>query len=228
MQSRWKQSIALGMFRVAKGCLRILPSHVLRFRPFAVFEVAIGEHANAAAARVHQVVDESVELRWIADRGEFEESGSLVDPRNIRNWDDNSRRAAVVRQNGQVVGVAWVATGSYTEAELGLAYHLEPDEVWLFASVVDPRYRRRGLYTALLSFVIAELQAARCKRLLLGVSTGNQASLRSHLGVGAKRLGSIFVGKSLGIVCCTTHGKVGRLSPSAIAWRRPIVVSIGR
>ena len=150
MRSWLYKTLSSLLFRTVQRCVQALPSSLLRFRPFAVYEIRLGDLAQSAASSPSQV-------RWIASQDEAHCLSDLATAENIATWNGTTRRAAVLWKENRPVGVAWVAAQRFAEDELGLHYQLADDEVWLFASVVAPNFRREGCYTQLLEFLKAEL-----------------------------------------------------------------------
>jgi hypothetical protein len=60
------------------------------------------------------------------------------------------------------------------------------------------------------------------QRILLGVTFGNEPSLRAHARQGATQVGAITAARSLGFAFCCHVGQVQRLSALALTWLRPI------
>lgn len=212
------------LYRAAKWCVQRIPRRVLRFRPFGVYEIPLDRRDEEAVA-AQSLADASLQIDWIADRDELAELTGLADEVNLQSWNGATRRVAVARTHDQPIGVAWIATESFAEPDLGLSYRLQPDDAWLFAAVVDPQHRRQGVYTALLRFLIDELADERKTRLLLGVATGNEASRAAHSRVGAVGLGAIFAAACLGFGFCFCRGKIRKRSHWPIAWRHEIQIS---
>lgn len=225
MLSCCKQSTSSLLFRVAKSCVDSLPGWLLRFRPFGVYEIRFtdgtksppeGTNASDSSA--------SVGISWVTDREQLTKLADIAAEENLQSWDGTTRRVAIAWLEDCPVGAAWIATETFYEPDLGLSYRLHPDEAWLFAAVVKPEYRRQGIYSRLLQFLIDELADENLSRLLLGISTGNQASFAAHSKFGAQQIGSIFAAKGLGFGCCRTSGKVQRHS-LPITWLQKFVVS---
>ena len=146
--------------------------------------------------------------------------------KNIASCNGTTRRAIAVWQDEKLVAVAWVAAESFAEPELGLHYQLGDNEVWLFAAVVNPDYRRQGIYRQLLQFLIQELSQTQVQRILLGVSSGNVPSQQAHHHQGATKLGTIFALKGLGFAFCKVQGQVKVASHRRFAWRRNIEIKV--
>ncbi len=228
--TRWfPQSIRLLFYRTVQRCVQALPASLLRVRPFGVYEIRL---LPSTPRPDGNTAHPACQIRWIDSHAEASGLGDLATPENMATWNGTTCRAAAVWQNDQPVAVAWIATESFTESELGLHFLLDDDEAWLFASVVAPLLRRQGLYQQLLEFVKSELahdgSTPASYRILLGVSKGNQPSQKAHGRQGAEQLGTIFAIKSLGLSWCQVGGQVCRISRRPWAWRRTIELAVER
>ena len=161
-------------------------------------------------------------VRWLASREEGDGLREIADPVNIAAWNGVMRRAAVAYEAGEPIGVVWIATQTFDEAELGLRFHVRDDEAWLFAAVVDPEYRRQGIYRQLLDFIVAELTDADYKRILLGVSLGNTPSQKAHARQRAVEVGTIYAARIFGFSGCLIQGHIRRLSRRPLARHMPL------
>ncbi|NOZ39299.1 MAG: hypothetical protein GXP24_03630, partial [Planctomycetes bacterium] len=99
--------------------------------------------AGKSAAAQPACQQQPFQVRWVRSRDEALRLGTLATVENIAAWNGTSRGAVTVWQEDQPVAVAWIATETFGEGELGLHYRLHDDEVWLFAAVVSPSLRRQ-------------------------------------------------------------------------------------
>ncbi len=233
MTSWLQKSLSSLLFRTVQRCVQALPSRLLRIRPFGVYqirlkevrleEVRLGPKTNDPK---QEVSGSPYQVRWVACAAEADRLSELATAENIAAWNGTTRRAVAIWQKERPLGVAWVAAERFAEDELGLRYQLADDEVWLFAAVVAPDFRRQGLYKQLLEFLIERIASTETNRILLGISQGNSPSQKAHLQYGAKQVGTIFAAKSLGLVVCKVGGQVLRISKQGWAWRRDVEVAV--
>ncbi len=214
------------LFRSVQRCLQALPAWVLRFRPFGVYEIRLGQHKSDSSPVA--MAETPYQVRWITSQEEARRLSELATAENIASWDGTTRRAVAVWKNDHLLGVTWIAAEWFAEDDLGLHYRLADDEVWLFASIVAPDVRRQGLYTQLLDFLKTELPQDGYGRILLGISLGNKPSHNAHFRQGAKQLGTIFAAKCLGFSACRVGGQVCRVSKKAWAWRQGVELIVER
>lgn len=217
------------LYRAAKRSLDALPPQVLRARPFGVYAINLTESPaipwNSSDADAFER-DES--FGWAHDRAAVERLAALSDGRNREAWDGDRRRVAYSTRANRPVGVAWIATGSFDEAELGLRFALAPDEAWVHSAVTATAERRRGAYTRLLRWLGAELHRDGCRRLLLGVSAGNVPSRRAHTRAGADRVGTILAVRCGGLGWARVGGDVRTATGGRVASGRLLRLRVGR
>jgi GNAT superfamily N-acetyltransferase len=102
----------------------------------------------------------------------------LDDPLEVRQRIASSRRCygAVVENNLAAYG--WVTFDEEHIGEMGLRIRLVPGEAYIWDCATALPYRRRGLYTALLAHIVAELRAEALCRVWIGADGDNVASQR--------------------------------------------------
>ncbi len=193
-------------YRAAKNVVRSLPAWLIRFRPFVVYEISF-THSPDVAATLESDSRASLpcEIRWLEDASAVAALGPLASQECRDAWNGSTRRVAAVWLGDQPIACTWVATQSFDERELGIRIELAPDEAWLHAAVVDFAHRGQGVYRQLLEFVLDELRRSGLRRLLLGVTIGNEPSRRVHATQGAMEVGRITAFRTLGMAfsCCT-------------------------
>ncbi len=223
-------SVMTTLYRSVKKLVRRLPVWVFRARPFGVYEISLakslGEAAEATKSRRTGGSELDCQIRWVADDAEAAMLRGLASQQCIDDFNVRTRRAAAAWLGGEVIACAWIATQSFDESDLGLRFELQPTEVWLFAAVVESSRRDQGVYGQLLAFLSDDLRRHEVRRILLGVTVGNEPSRRAHARQGASQVGSIIALRSLGFTLCWRHGDVRRLSPISFTWRRPIRLAV--
>jgi GNAT superfamily N-acetyltransferase len=219
-----------GLYRAAKRVVDWLPTWLLRFRPFGVYEIRLpktgGKPATPQFSRGLRQEKVACQIRWIADQNEVPMLRQLAGDRSCAALNFKTRRAVAAWYEGQVIACAWIATESFEEVDLGLRFELQTSDAWLFAAVVDERQRNQGVYRQLLEFLIDELGRDSMRRLLFGVSVGNAPSQRAHARQGAILAGGIFAVRSLGLTLCFRRGRVRRLTRFPITRTTPIRLAV--
>jgi GNAT superfamily N-acetyltransferase len=219
------------LYRVAKRLVNRLPAWLLRFRPFGVYEIRLQqmEGTPAASPVSHHAPRSNVacQIRWV-DQNDEPLLRRIARKTTCAGLNFETRRAVAAWFEGQVIACAFIATQSFEEAELGLQFELHAADAWLFAAVVDQSMRGQGVYGQLLEFLVDELGRQGMRRILLGVSIGNEPSRRAHARRGAIQIGGITAFRSFGLTVCRRNGQVQRLSPTAFSWARPIRLVVTR
>jgi GNAT superfamily N-acetyltransferase len=219
------------LYRSGKKLVNVLPAWLLRFRPFGVYEILLqqlgGESTTTQLSRRSQRGVLPCQVRWVAE-SEVPMLRRVASHRTCADFNSKTCRAVAAWFEGQAIACAWIATESFEEVDLGLRFELHSADAWLFAAVVDEPRRGQGVYEQLLQFLVDELNRQSMQRILLGVSVGNEPSRRAHARQGAIQVGGIIAGRSLGFIICRRRGRVRRLSPLAIAWRKPIRLVVNK
>jgi len=208
------------LYRVAKRLVHTMPPGLLRLRPFSVFEIRLPNAAHFS----RDDAAANVVIRWMENKSEADLLQNLANRENLALWNGTTRHAATAWQGDQPVGIAWIARETFEEPELGLRFRLRHDEVWLFAAVVVPELRRRGIYRNLLQFMCEEIASEGARRILLGVAAGNDPSRNAHLQQGAEPVGRLLAVKCLGFSYCKAWGAIQRISASG--WSRGGSISL--
>lgn len=107
-------------------------------------------------------------------------------------------RAAIARWEGEIVGALWLAGKSFAEPDLGLSIQLEPRQSWLFSAFVHHEYRRQGIYTELLKFVLQQSRANDPGvEILLAINPANRRSRIAHEASGLQLVARALVVRCL-------------------------------
>ncbi|TWT48412.1 GNAT family N-acetyltransferase [Botrimarina hoheduenensis] len=206
-----------------------MPAGLLRARPFTVYAIdlygaSIGASIGTALAPNIQIEER---LTWIERPEQLAPLTSISSAATRDAWNPVKHRALATLRGGEAVGVAWIATGGFTEQQLGLRYLLADDEAWLFAAAVRSDCRRQGVYGRLLGEAIRRLTAEGYRRLLMGVAIGNRPSLRAHERVGAQAVGRVFAARSLGVTVCRGQGTVSTPAGRRLSVGRQVTLCVG-
>lgn len=133
--------------------------------PLTLAGVAFGEAAPTDAAEVAA----AMELSTPAEALERFGAGS---------------RCFTARVAGEIACYGWVSWGSERIGELERVLRMRPDEAYIWDCATLEPFRRRGIYGALLGFMVATLRAEGANRLWIGASTRNEPSLRAFASAG--------------------------------------------
>ena len=213
------------LYRAAKNVVDRLPAWLVRIRPFGVYEIRLQQVGDKPATQHSRDSREErvpCQIRWVTDESDVPMLRRVATAKTCAELNFNTRRAVAAWFEGRVIGCAWIATEAFEEADLGLRFELHSADAWLFAAVVEEPMRSQGVYRQLLEFLIDGLNRENVRRILLGVSVGNEPSRRAHARQGAVQVGRVMAIRSLGLTACRRRGRVQRLSLVAFSWRQPI------
>lgn len=115
-------------------------------------------------------------------RAEQDVAGELAPVMDFANAEPVLRRlhlgrhCYVARVDGQLVAYGWITFDKEDIGELGLSVRLLPGEAYIWDCATLPAFRGKGLYPALLSHMLGELQQAGFRRVWIGMDVGNVSS----------------------------------------------------
>ena len=133
------------------------------------------------------------------------------------------RRCYVAWDGDRVVAYGWVSQGSECVGELERAFHMAPDEAYIWDCVTLPEYRGRGLYSALLAYMLAELRDLGVRRTWIGASLDNQASIRGFMKAGFQPAIKLIYRRLLALRCAWVIGYSGTPDSLVAAAKRLII-----
>ena len=211
---------------------RIVPAWLFRFRQFVVYEMDPLKFDSDDMGQLNKL-DSPLQISWC----ETEEDLQAVQTLTYTSADKQlgEYKIAQAKSGQQLAGALWGGRDYFVEEELGTKLHLEPDQVWLFAALVDQAFRRQGIYAKVLSFMCRNGEEVFSSygdgslKFLLCVNPHNIASNRAHRKYAKAVLGKAFSLKVSRVAICICFGK--QLSAdSIITWdtkNQPISIRIG-
>ena len=93
-------------------------------------------------------------------------------------------RAFAAWRDGVIASYGWVSTASECIGELERPIHPGPGEVYVWNCVTLPRYRRQGLYVALLRSIVERMGQKGVERLWIGSTLANRRSVHGFRAAG--------------------------------------------
>jgi ribosomal protein S18 acetylase RimI-like enzyme len=100
----------------------------------------------------------------------------------------SGRRAFILRAAGQIAAYGWVTRGVECVGELERQFHLRDDEAYVWDCGTVAAWRGQRFYSALLSQLIRELFHEDTRRIWIGASRHNQASISGIVNAGFKHV----------------------------------------
>jgi ribosomal protein S18 acetylase RimI-like enzyme len=113
----------------------------------------------------------------------------------------SGRRCYVAWDGDRIVAYGWASRGSECVGELERTFHIAPDEAYIWDCATLPEYRGRGLYSALLAYLLAELRDVGVRRTWIGASLDNQASIKGFMNAGFRPTIKLVYGRLLALRC---------------------------
>jgi GNAT superfamily N-acetyltransferase len=86
--------------------------------------------------------------------------------------------------DGKIAVYGWVSRGVERIGELERELRMRPDEAYIWDCATLPTYRRKGLYSALLGYMVRALGGQGVRRVWIGASLSNHPSNRVFAAVG--------------------------------------------
>jgi ribosomal protein S18 acetylase RimI-like enzyme len=133
------------------------------------------------------------------------------------------RRCYAAWDGDRIAAYGWASRGSECVGELERAFHMAPDEAYIWDCVTLPEYRGRGLYSALLAYMFSELRDAGVRRIWIGASLDNQPSIKGFMNAGFRPAIKLVYGRLLALRCAWVIAYPDAPGPLVAAARRMII-----
>jgi len=112
---------------------------------------------------------------------------------------ESGRRCYTAWVDGSLAAYGWVSFDEEFIGELSLRLTLLPGEAYIWDCATLPAYRQQGLFTALLVYIVGELQADPLCRVWIGANLENVASQRGIAHAGFQRVADLVVVRVLAL-----------------------------
>jgi ribosomal protein S18 acetylase RimI-like enzyme len=171
------------------------------------------------------------------DAGPLAAAMGLPDPQALERRFDGGRRCFVAWDGTQIASYGWVSQGRESVGEMERTFHMQSGEAYIWDCVTLPQYRGRGLYSALLGSMLAELRGAGVGRVWIGASLDNQPSIKGFARAGFQPVIEMTYLRLLGLRCDWVRRCPGASTHLAAAARRmiggerafgPLTIGIGQ
>jgi len=215
-QKGWMYSFAI-LFN------RLVPERLFRMRRFVVYRIATGEGSK------EQSVDPTSDSSITISRCDSEPEIVAVENLSYyqRSYSTGKSVAYGLKLEDQLAAGMWAANECFDENELGVRICLNENQTWLFAAQVAKEFRRRGLYSKLIRFTLADVTERGFSDQLVAVNPDNIGSNRIHQRLSEETVGHVLAIRFLKITGCWTWGKIKK--DSTISWNsssRPVEIVI--
>lgn len=111
--------------------------------------------------------------------------------------------------DGHLAGYGWVSFKEEYVGEFNLRVRLLPGEAYIWDCFTLPAFRRLGLYSALLSQVLCDLEAGPVCRVWIGTDADNIASQRGIARAGFRAVADMVLARVLAMRLVWVQGRPG-------------------
>jgi ribosomal protein S18 acetylase RimI-like enzyme len=122
---------------------------------------------------------------------------------------ETGRRCYTAWVRDQLVSYGWVSFDEEHIGELHLRIRLLPGEVYIWDCATIPAFRRNHIYSALLSYTLAELRAEGFCRAWIGADMDNQPSQRGIERAGFHHVADLVMARVLTLRQVWVQGQPG-------------------
>lgn len=112
---------------------------------------------------------------------------------------ETGRRCYMARVDEKIAAYGWVSFEQEFIGELNLRLRLLADEAYIWDCVTLPAFRRNYLYSALLTYIVAELSTEHLHRVWIGADLDNVASQRGIARAGFLHVADLVVARVLAL-----------------------------
>jgi hypothetical protein len=120
-------------------------------------------------------------------------------PAEVYSRFETGRSCYTAWVEGQIAAYGWVSFTEEMIGELNLRLRLLPGEAYIWDCATLPAFRQKRLFSALLVYMVKELQAEPLCRLWIGADLDNVASQRGIARAGFRRVADLVVARVLGL-----------------------------
>ncbi len=112
---------------------------------------------------------------------------------------ETGRRCYTAWVGDQLASYGWVSFDEEHIGELNLRIHLLQGEVYIWDCATVPAFRRNGLYSALLGYIITQLHAEGFCRAWIGADMDNKPSQQGIARAGFHHVGDLVIERVLAV-----------------------------
>jgi len=110
---------------------------------------------------------------------------------------ENGRRCYVAQVEDKLAAYGWVSFEEEFVGELSLHLKLLPGEAYIWDCTTLPAFRRNHLYSALLTYILAELSTDHLHRVWIGADMDNVASQQGIARAGFQHVADLVLARVL-------------------------------
>jgi GNAT superfamily N-acetyltransferase len=133
------------------------------------------------------------------DAGALAAAMSYTGPEEVQRRSAAGSRCFVARIGDAIAAYGWVSQGEERIGELERLLRMRPGEAYIWDCATLEPYRRQGLYSALLVYIVAMLRREGLRRIWIGASLQNRPSLKGFANAGFQPVITILYARLLGL-----------------------------
>ena len=117
----------------------------------------------------------------------------------ILNRLERGRRCYVAQVEGRFVTYGWVSFDEEFIGELNLRLRLLPGEAYIWDCATLPAFQRNHLYSALLTYILADLKSGQLHRVWIGADFENVTSQKGIARAGFRHVADLILARVLAL-----------------------------
>jgi GNAT superfamily N-acetyltransferase len=169
-----------------------------------------------------------ITVGWAVSEDEILEAEQLTGPQRSIGVGASDMRVCRASVDGKLAAAFWATSNVFLEDGLGIGYELDDDQAWLSGAYVEKSFRRRGIHSSILKFMIPNLIASGMGQVLLAVNPDNIESRKVHEKYAKRTVGSLIAIRFLSVAICSVKGDLsGDRWITLNAKRKPILIRLG-
>lgn len=122
---------------------------------------------------------------------------------------ERGRQCYVARAENRIAAYGWVSFEEEYIGELNLRLRLLPGEAYIWNCATLPAFRRKLLYSALLTYILADLWSQKLNRVWIGADLDNVVSQRGIARAGFQHVADLILARVLTLRQVWVQGRPG-------------------
>ncbi len=146
---------------------------------------------------------------WPSDSAELTGASGGEDEAEVCRRLESGRRCYGAWVDGRLAAYGWVSFDEEWIGELRLELQLETGEAYIWDCVTLPEFRQKGLYSALLVYIVIELRKESTCRIWIGADLENLPSQKGIARAGFLPVAHLVIERQLGMRMVWAQGAAG-------------------
>jgi hypothetical protein len=146
---------------------------------------------------------------WPAGSAELAVASGSEDETEVCRRLESERRCYGAWVGERLAAYGWVSFAEEWVGELRLELRLQPGEAYIWDCATLPEFRQKGLYSALLVFIVNELRGETASRFWIGADLDNLPSQKGIARAGFRPVAHLLIERQLGMRMVWAQGVPG-------------------